>query len=144
MTADRADYIAGLRALADLLEQHDELPLPYEGNTVPLTFHYLSSPDPKAGLATFARIIPGALTKTPWGGESDYIYFDLAGSIDGLKVNATAYRDAVCTRVVKGTREVTKVIPDPAAPTVTVTETVVDVEWVCSPVLAAVREDVTA
>lgn len=50
-----------------------------------------------------------------------------------------ASRSEVCERVVKGTREVTKEVPDPealkAVPKVTVTETVEDVEWVCMPIL---------
>ena len=48
-------------------------------------------------------------------------------------------REAVCERVVTGTREVTKEVPDPEAlasvPKVTVTETVEDVEWRCHPIL---------
>lgn len=51
-----------------------------------------------------------------------------------------AERSRVCERVVKGTREVTKEVPDPevlkAVPKVTVTETVEDFEWVCKPLLA--------
>lgn len=38
MTADRAGYIAGLRMLADLLEQHGDLPLPYQGKGTPMSF----------------------------------------------------------------------------------------------------------
>lgn len=37
----------------------------------------------------------------------------------------------VCKKVVKGTKTVTKEIPDPNAPKITVTEEVEDVEWVC-------------
>lgn len=37
----------------------------------------------------------------------------------------------ICTKVVKGTKTVTKEVPDPNAPKITVTEEVEDVEWVC-------------
>lgn len=51
-----------------------------------------------------------------------------------------AGRGEVCERIVTGTREVTKEVPDPKAlaevPKVTVTETVEDVEWKCTPLLA--------
>jgi hypothetical protein len=60
--------------------------------------------------------------------------------VHGLKVKVTTYRDAVCERVVTGTREVTREVRDPdalaAVPTTTVTETVEDVEWVCAPLTA--------
>jgi hypothetical protein len=50
-------------------------------------------------------------------------------------------RNEVCEKVVTGTREVTKEVPDPealaAVPKVTVTETVEDVEWRCHPILDA-------
>ncbi|HET6291734.1 MAG TPA: hypothetical protein VFG33_00115, partial [Kribbella sp.] len=55
-----------------------------------------------------------------------------------IEVHVGAYRDQVCERVVTGTREVTKTVPDPSVvvPDVEVTETVEDVEWICGPLLA--------
>lgn len=138
MSTDRAGYITGLRALADLLEAHDELPLPYND----IHWHFLSGRDDKADLARFARLIGGALTKNTYGDDSSPggAYFELRGRVHGLTVSASAYRNQVCTRVVTGTREVTKTVPAPDAPMVEVTETVEDVEWVCGPVLSEQSE----
>ena len=114
MSTDRAGYITGLRALADLLEAHDELPLPYND----IHWHFLSGRDDKADLARFARLIGGALTKNTYGDDSSPggAYFELRGRVHGLTVSASAYRNQVCTRVVTGTREVTKTVPAPDAP----------------------------
>lgn len=54
-----------------------------------------------------------------------------------MSVNIITDREAVCRRVVTGTREVTKTVPAPGADTVEVTETVEDVEWVCDEPLLA-------
>lgn len=139
----RAGYVSGLRKLADLLEQHPELPLPYHGSDSTITFMFLHGPDAKARFAAAARVIlygtGGELEKHVSDGGEYGDYFDLVGAIDGLKIELTAYRDAVCERIVTGTREVTKTVPDPAikVPTVEVTETVEDVRWVCRPVMAS-------
>ncbi len=133
----RGAYISGLRKVADLLEQHDELPLPSAGDIFPMTFTFLSGGDRKAALAAAARLIPSQLHKKVRDGDYGS-YFDLEGRLDGLMIQLTAFRDDVCERVVTGTREVTKQVPDPAVdvPLVEVTETVEEVEWVCGPLLA--------
>ena len=134
MATERTEYVAGLRALADLLERHPELQLP--ANEV--HWHFLSGPNPKADLAQFARLIGGEIAKGTYGDDSSKYgsYFELRGQLEGLNVSASAYRDSVCTRVVKGVREVTKTVPAPGVPMVEVTETVEDVEWVCAPLLS--------
>lgn len=133
MTADRASYVAGLRALADLLEDNEHLPLPFEGSQSNLSF-FTSN---REQLQSLARLMGRA--------EKDYtdnpVYgFKLRGELFGLDVIAYGNREQVCTSVVKGVREVTREVPDPdalaAVPTVTVTETVEDVEWICEPLLA--------
>lgn len=132
---DRNAYISGLRKLADVLENHPEVPLPYEGGTIEMTFHFLSGKDPKGEMAATARALPTSFTK-----EADGKYFDLKGSLAGLKIRLCAFRSEVCERVVTGTREVEVTEPDPEAlakvPTITKTVTVEDVKWECSPVLA--------
>lgn len=128
---DRSEYTAGLRLLADLLDRHPEVPLPYDGSAAPLVISFLSD-NPKAKLAAAARAFPGPLSK-----DADGTYFDLNGHLRGLLVQFTALRNAVCERVVVGTDTVVKQVPDPAAPMVAVVEEVDRVEWVCSPVLAA-------
>jgi hypothetical protein len=133
----RSSYTAGLRALADILDAHPELPLPYSGTAAPIAvFAY-----DREHVATFARLLPGTVEKVY---EDDDLTFGfrLCGQFGGVKFEVIAPRAEVCTRVVTGTREVTREVPDPkalaAVPTTTVTETVEDVEWVCSPLLAPV------
>src|SRR5882672_2620324 len=130
----RADYIAGLRTLADILETHDELPLPYQLTAgTGFAFYALSSEKKKHAktlLPSWMRAIGGTWRKE-WHGD----YFDLCGNVGPIPVRLSTFRDAVCKRVVTGTREVTLEEPDPGAPKVPVTRVIEDVEWVCSPIL---------
>lgn len=129
----RSEYTAGLRLLADVLDRHPEVPLPYQGSRARLMISFLSAcGDSKAELAAAARAFPGPFSKV-----ANDEYFDLNGQLRGLRIQLVAYRDAVCERVVVGTDTVVKKVPDPAAPLVEVVEEVDRVEWVCSPVLAA-------
>ncbi len=137
--SDRAEYIKGLRALADILEAHPEVPLPYQGSCpdyARMTFHFLSADDPRAEMAAARRALRVTLGKD----ARDDGYFDLKGSLYGLHFALTAFRKDVCTRVVTGTREVVIEEPDPQAlavlPKVTRVEIVEDVEWQCSPILS--------
>ena len=133
----RAAYIAGMRALADALEQHPEVPLPIEGKTTPIMFGAWAfrTDDPRGLMTTIARALP-----CNWDKDPGDMYFKLNGRIAGLSVQIVADRDTVCERVVTGVETVTKEVPDPealaAVPTVQVTETVETVEWVCKPLLA--------
>lgn len=147
MTADRGGYTAGLRALADLLDANPHVPLPHAGSKIsPLSIMHLSGYDEesrateRAAFAETVRAFPGQREKRAWAADSGTAYFDVDAQLEGLHVRVTAFRDTVCDRVVTGTREVTREIADPTAlaavPTVTVTETVDDVEWVCQPLLA--------
>jgi hypothetical protein len=61
--------------------------------------------------------------------------FGFRTSRNGVDYHVTVDREAVCRRVVTGTREVTTTVPADDAPTVQVTETVEDVKWVCEPLL---------
>jgi hypothetical protein len=144
-TDRRAAYTAGLRALADALAANPDLPLPSEGSLWPLSipFHSggMNDEDRAAALASAARIlIPGVRTK-----KVDDNYYRVTGHLHGLEIQVWAMREQLCTRVVKGVREVTREVPDPealaAVPTTTVTETVEDVEWVCAPLLADERPE---
>ncbi|MBP2704474.1 hypothetical protein JOL79_11675 [Microbispora sp. RL4-1S] len=145
----RHEYIRGLRALADALENHPELPLPYQGshpNYGRLSFHFLSSENPRAEMAAARRALGVPLEKDARDGDT---YLDLKGNLHGLYFLLTAFRKDVCERVVTGTREVEIEEPDPAAvaslPKVKTTVTIEDVEWVCHPILAgAAAEQVEA
>ena len=136
----RAAYIKGLRALADVLETHDEVRLPYDGNSAPLNIMFLFGDDPRAEIAAAARAIPCKWRKRVTEHHDGTANFYLDGELHGLKLTLLAYRDAVCERIVTGTREVTETVKDPDAlakvPEIEVTKTVDEVEWRCHPVLA--------
>lgn len=131
----RAEYIAGLRMLADALEANTAVCLPYDGAGA---LHGITVIPPQDGqreqLAAWARALPGKKTKEPRGA-----YFDLTGAFRGLHIKVICDREEVCERVVTGTREVEVEEPDPAAvaalPTVKRTKVVEDVRWICRPVL---------
>jgi len=133
----RAEYIAGLRVLADLLESDPDLVLPTYGahGYLPLSVHVTCSENQREELARWSRAIPGTKTK-----QVTDDYMRLGGMLRGLHIKVVAARDEVCERVVVGTREVTEEVPDPqalaAVPKVTVTRTVEEVEWRCTPLLS--------
>jgi hypothetical protein len=142
--ARRAAYVAGLRVLARILENHPEVPLPFAGTGTPLTLHFLTGSGDREKMAAAARALPCQWVK----GTRDYgdlggAYFDLSGDLAGLRVQLTAAREDVCERIVTGTREVTEMVKDPvlldAVPLTEVTRTVEDVEWRCRPVTAPAK-----
>lgn len=134
-TTKRADYIAGLRQLADALDADPDLPLPWDGTAVSRLSVFTAT---RAECAAWARVLGHAEKEI----SDDYYGFKLTGQVSGVQVLVYAPRAEVCTRRVVGTREVTKEIPDPdalaAVPTVTVTETVEDIAWDCHPLLSDV------
>lgn len=145
MTDDaRQAYIEGLHQIADFLTEHPEVPLPQisssvSGSYLPtLAVFTQAQPqgeerDQRTMLADIARAMGNAQKSTSHE-------FAVWRQFAGVVLAAYARRDEVCERVVTGTREVTREVPDPAAlaavPKVTVTETVEDVEYVCGPLLA--------
>lgn len=140
IAAKRAAYTAGLRALADILDAHPELPLPFEG-TGPgcnaFSFHFLSTADPRAEMAAARRALGVAVEKN--SSEADATYYRLSGKLHGLHFELSAFRKDVCERVVVATREIEVEEPDPAAvaalPKVKRTEVIEDVKWKCHPIL---------
>jgi hypothetical protein len=128
----RAACIEGLRQLAGALEQHPGMPLP----AVKADFCFMGAGNPRADLAAAARALPCTWRKHVWDGQSGNSYFELEGSLGGVEVELRAYRDAVCTRVVKGTedRETEEVVRP--AETRKVVKPVEVVEWDCGPLLA--------
>lgn len=135
---ERERYIDGLRTLATALEAHPEIPLPWAGSGSPMDISFLGGDNARGDMARVAKLIPCKWTKKVWGGEN-ISYFSLEGQIGALKVTLTAFRDAVCRRVVTGTREVTEKVKDPAklaeVPEVEVTRTEQIVEWDCGSLL---------
>lgn len=97
--SDRAAYIRGLRNLADVLEQNDDLQLPYQGRVASMTFHYLSSPDPIAGMIAAMGAIPCGFTSEIVVPEDPArAYLDLDGELHGVKIKLTAFRKDTCTQ----------------------------------------------
>lgn len=127
----RAQYIRGLRMLADLLEARPELLVPHG----PLSVVPLGERESREQLAAWARALPGKKDK-----EINDRFANLVGSLRGLRIKVVAYRDEVCERVVLGTETVTEMVPDPealtAVPQIAQVTTREIVEWVCRPMLA--------
>lgn len=138
----RAEQIAGIYELALWLEQNPDVPIPWDlsgtsEHTTIMIHADQGDLGEKAVMAAAARAIPGKVNKATYGPEGSELY-SITGTIPGgVRVHVVAHRDEVCQRVVTGIREVTKTVPDPmvAVPTIEVTETVEDVEWVCGPLL---------
>ncbi len=139
-TEARAAYVKGLRMLAAALEAHPEVPLPADGTRLPMGWN-LWGEDAREQMAATARAIPCTWAKKVRDGyDGSPAYFDLDGTLAGLRLKITAFRDAVCTRRVTGTREVAETVPDPAAlaavPRVEVTRTEDIVTWDCGSLLS--------
>lgn len=129
-----------LRAVADLIEAHPELPLPFvtaygHSSEVEVVWYlHIESnlhgdlAGQKAAAAQLVTMLGGKWDKS----ESDDIYA-LDQRRGDLKLHISVNRAAVCERVVIGTREVEV----PARPaTEARVETVEDVTWICSSLLA--------
>ena len=138
---DRQAYTAGLRQLADLLDERPDIPLPHQGTDTAVPIHWLyfgngrDFEEQKAIARTIVRAIPGQIVKRETGD-----LFRFHGRLAGLHLEVVVDRPAVCERVVVGTETVTTTIKDPdavaALPDVEVTETVEQVEWRCQSILA--------
>lgn len=138
----RQAFIDGLHQIADFLAEHPEVPLPTMGSSIGGKYEPTLSiftqcesrdeRDQKTMLADIAR----AMGKAE---KSTHHEFAIWRRFAGVILAAYAERNEVCDRVVTGTREVTREVRDPealaAVPLVSVTETVEDVEWVCTPLL---------
>lgn len=141
----RAEYIAGLRQLADALEQHPELNLPFNGRTPESNIFVTTAGggDPRGQVAAWARVLPGRKDKRERGE-----YLDLHGAFRGLHIKVIANREAVCEKVVIGTETVTEIVPDPvyiaSAPMIERETEREIVEWVCPPSILADAEPVGA
>lgn len=129
---DRAEYAAGLRAFADLLESEPSIPAP-SGASVDLFVH---DEDGKQAARDLLRKLGGGRWEKKPAAGSDNLIFE--GWLHGLPVNVWVDREAVCERRVIGVDEITETVPvgEDMRPVETVTRTVERVEWICSPLLA--------
>lgn len=136
---------AGLRLLADMIEQNPEIARNFEHHfDFSGLFVHAVTDDIPAEMAAFGRIARryGAKTEKSVSAEM----FNLVCDFGALKLKFLANRNEVCELVVTGTREVSEEVPDPealaAVPTTTVTRTEDVTEWVCKPLLATDAEAV--
>lgn len=129
-----AAIAAGLRATADLVATNPHLADDYRYAVRRVTV-FLLDPE-RIGAHIRAGLAAGATVDKDH--DDDYARVNLRFGPVALCLLAS--REAVCERVVVGTREVTEQVPDPdalaAVRTVTVTRTEDIVEWHCGPLLA--------
>lgn len=134
---DAQQVATGLRQLADLLDANPDL----SGTRYAFTMINLF-PRTRDGVAAWARAAMRSTGKANKHQSDRYAGVKIDFGPVGVSVNIE--RDEVCERIVTGTHEVTKEVPDPdllaTVPLVSVTETVEDVEWRCMPILAGLDD----
>lgn len=136
----RAEYIAGLRQLADVLERHPEQSLPmdreftcwardYDGKT------WLTPVD---RLEVFSKSFPGTKHKDTFV-YGDCNEFWLRVHLHGISVICRSDREQTCTKRVVGTKRVVETVVDPAEyaklPRTTVEREEEIIEWDCPKIL---------
>lgn len=128
----RAEYVASLRQLADIIEQNPKLVLPDTGRhgwSPVYFFEHADGDEAYAAASRFSKVIPGKVSKDVSGGS-----FYLDGKVGLLKVKMVLSREAICTKIVTGketvtTRQLKEALPDEAYHDVTEEREIV--EWVC-------------
>lgn len=133
------DLARNLRAAADLLDQHPDLPEVYVaafGYSGRVEINWQSHTTDKADAALVVATIDGAWSRTSLGDE----LVQWKQHRDGVSLIVTISRELVCERRVVGTETVT--IPAvEAQPERTETRDVV--EWDCKPLLAPEPADLS-
>jgi hypothetical protein len=137
------EFVQGLRNAADFFEARPELAAP----TSEISFIYYGyydeafkhTVDSRSGLAHLVRIIGGKVDKL-----EDDSYYRVIAKRDGFKIEAVAYRKAICECVKVGTKvEPEHVIPaQPAIEEQVIPEREVEIfEWRCPSLLAPESEE---
>lgn len=130
---DALEYVAGLRAFADWVEENAE-GLEWELDRED-SLDFLMPALNRADFARYARMLGRGEKRV------DEVHFFLERRFGPVRAYAYVSRELVCERKVVATREITKLVPDPEqvalVPMVEVTEKVEDVEWVCDPAILA-------
>lgn len=91
---DRADYIRGLRTLADMLADHDDVKLPYDGTIGKLTVLPAGENARAQALAYLRLMAPKPTMEVQPGG--DVAWLDIVGRIHGLHVRVHLRANEVC------------------------------------------------
>lgn len=140
--AGRQAFTDGLRQIADFLDGHGEVELPYlgayaEGSGKPTLPIYLTGRgSAREDIAVIAKAM-GRATKAAHDGLGT---FQVWREFAGLVLMASAQRESVCERIVTGTREIE--VDEPITEvtgTRKVTKVIEDVRWKCSPLLPALE-----
>ncbi len=120
MTAtDRAGYIDGLRALADLLEDNPTLALPFNGTDSPFST-YIGPRDGDAipQILTWARAMDDVDVKVD--SRAEHYGYELSGKVGGVNVSVRSDLALVGTPTVVGMVEkIDYLLPDLSATAVT-------------------------
>lgn len=130
---DRDKYTNGLRMLADFLDENQDFNLPHMGcdeYSRVLWFEYGN--DAKYKIKAMARNLPGKIEKSY--SESD---FNLTGKLDGLHYKIFAKREAICERIVTGTKMEIMKVPIGEVEYEYVEKEVEIVDWICDQSLLA-------
>ena len=135
---ERTEYISGLRELADLLEKHEELTLPFDGASASPIGVFTYS---KKAIQDWARAFPAKLDKQFSDDNAFNMGLRLNGLLGGLHIKIYGNREDVCERVVTGTREVVFAAEPARKARPERTEIVEDVEWVCGSLLGDEESD---
>lgn len=127
---------AGLRGLAAMVEQQPHVA---DEHNLQWQFEKINVPVfTKNEVVAFARAGKASGAKVTKHQGDKYAGVDV--TFGAVSLHVYVDRAVICERIVTGTTEVTKEVPDPAAlaavPKVTVTNTVETVEWRCVPLLA--------
>jgi hypothetical protein len=131
MTTKRDKALAALRFTTELLEQHEDMPIPNvvpEYGLISWTLYPWEHEDLAAAAAGIRRTVGGEWDKTYTGDK-----LVLRRNADDLELLITVDRDVVCTRRVVGTETVA--VPAVEAQPERTEEREV-VEWDCAPLLA--------
>lgn len=137
-TTIRQELIDGLRAAADFLDQHPDIPVA-DDITVDV-----SSVIPYGDWDQEARVAQVARAMSPCTKDYSPSLLYLRRQFGPVTVEAFTGRSSVCERRVVGTRVVEREVV--VTPAVTTTETVEEeiVEWECKPLLAPAAVDKAA
>lgn len=100
----RADYIAGLRRLADLLEATPEMPLLYHGVSAPITVYAYGRDEIRAAVAA-VRGLDVPVREEVDAGHRDFGY-TLHAEIGGVQIQIVAKLADAAEKTVHGVRTV--------------------------------------
>lgn len=125
----REEWCKGLRQLANVIEQHPEVDLPFGTEDWGAIQVYIMG---KEQMAALVRAMPCKAEK-----NYDSNFLNMRFKLGEFCMNAYVSRSTVCERIVVASKEVITMVPDPDAPMVQKVEIVEEIEWRCDEPLLA-------